>query len=62
MVLDGVIMIKFDGIFKGGVILSVLYELKLFIFYLGMGEKEDDLIVFDEECFIEDLVDVVFVE
>ncbi|WP_154465892.1 signal recognition particle-docking protein FtsY [Helicobacter pylori] len=62
LALDGVIMTKLDGTSKGGAILSVLYELKLPILYLGMGEKEDDLIAFDEERFIEDLVDAVFVE
>ncbi|WP_104714201.1 signal recognition particle-docking protein FtsY [Helicobacter cetorum] len=62
LALDGVIMTKLDGTSKGGAILSVLYELKLPILYLGMGEKEDDLIPFDEERFIEDLVDAVFVE
>ncbi|WP_104760987.1 signal recognition particle-docking protein FtsY [Helicobacter cetorum] len=62
LALDGVIMTKLDGTSKGGAILSVLYELKLPILYLGMGEKEDDLILFDEERFIEDLVDAVFVE
>ncbi|WP_121044219.1 signal recognition particle-docking protein FtsY [Helicobacter pylori] len=62
LALDGVIMTKLDGTSKGGAILSVLYELKLPILYLGMGEKEDDLITFDEERFIEDLVDAVFVE
>ncbi|AFI04200.1 signal recognition particle-docking protein FtsY [Helicobacter cetorum] len=62
LALDGVIMTKLDGTSKGGAILSVLYELKLPILYLGMGEKEDDLIPFDEERFIEDLVDAVFIE
>ncbi|KMT69207.1 cell division protein FtsY [Helicobacter pylori] len=62
LALDGVIMTKLDGTSKGGAILSVLYELKLPILYLGMGEKEDDLIAFDEERFIADLVDAVFVE
>ncbi|AFI06384.1 signal recognition particle-docking protein FtsY [Helicobacter cetorum] len=62
LALDGVIMTKLDGTSKGGAILSVLYELKLPILYLGMGEKEDDLIPFDEERFIEDLVDAVFME
>ncbi len=62
LALDGVIMTKLDGTSKGGAILSVLYELKLPILYLGMGEKEDDLIAFNEERFIEDLVDAVFVE
>lgn len=62
LALDGVIMTKLDGTSKGGAILSVLYELKLPILYLGMGEKEDDLIAFDEERFIANLVDAVFVE
>lgn len=42
--IDGIIITKLDGTSKGGAILSILYELKLPIIFLGMGEKEDDLV------------------
>ncbi|EFX41452.1 cell division protein FtsY [Helicobacter suis HS5] len=58
--LDGVIVTKLDGTSKGGCILSILYELQLPILYLGVGEKEDDLIVFEEREYIKSLLDAIF--
>ncbi|WP_163555283.1 signal recognition particle-docking protein FtsY [Helicobacter suis] len=58
--LDGVIVTKLDGTSKGGCILSILYELQLPILYLGVGEKEDDLIAFEEREYIKSLLDAIF--
>ncbi|WP_163534491.1 signal recognition particle-docking protein FtsY [Helicobacter suis] len=58
--LDGVIVTKLDGTSRGGCILSILYELQLPILYLGVGEKEDDLIVFEEREYIKSLLDAIF--
>ncbi|WP_281747012.1 signal recognition particle-docking protein FtsY [Helicobacter suis] len=58
--LDGVIVTKLDGTSKGGCILSILYELQLPILYLGVGEKEYDLIVFEEREYIKSLLDAIF--
>ncbi|WP_281778239.1 signal recognition particle-docking protein FtsY [Helicobacter suis] len=58
--LDGVIVTKLDVTSKGGCILSILYELQLPILYLGVGEKEDDLIVFEEREYIKSLLDAIF--
>lgn len=60
LALDGVIVTKLDGTSKGGCILSILYELQLPILYLGIGEKEDDLMVFDEQTYIQSLLDAIF--
>ncbi|MDO7253152.1 signal recognition particle-docking protein FtsY [Helicobacter cappadocius] len=57
---DGVIITKLDGTSKGGAILSILYELKLPIMFLGMGEKEDDLIPFDEKAYIQSILESIF--
>ncbi|BEG58154.1 Signal recognition particle-docking protein FtsY [Helicobacter sp. NHP21005] len=58
--LDGVIVTKLDGTSKGGCILSILYELQLPILYLGVGEKENDLIAFEEMEYVKNLLDAIF--
>ncbi|GMB92945.1 Signal recognition particle-docking protein FtsY [Helicobacter bizzozeronii] len=58
--LDGVIVTKLDGTSKGGCILSILYELQLPILYLGVGEKENDLIPFEEMEYVKSLLDAIF--
>ncbi|WP_104695010.1 signal recognition particle-docking protein FtsY [Helicobacter salomonis] len=58
--LDGVIVTKLDGTSKGGCILSILYELQLPILYLGLGEKASDLVVFDEQAYVQNLLDAIY--
>ena len=45
--LDGFVMTKLDGTAKGGVLLNLSGELKLPIHFIGVGEKAEDLQVFD---------------
>ena len=49
--LTGIIMTKLDGTAKGGILLAVGKKFKLPIVALGMGEKEDDLEIFNAEHF-----------
>ena len=49
--LTGLILTKLNGSAKGGCILSIARELKLPIYYIGIGEKEDDLKPFDSQQF-----------
>ncbi|PAF48324.1 signal recognition particle-docking protein FtsY [Helicobacter sp. 12S02232-10] len=58
--IDGVIITKLDGTSKGGAILSIIYELKLPILFLGIGEKEDDLVRFEEKAYIQSILDSIF--
>ena len=44
-------MTKLDGTAKGGILLAVGKKFKLPIVALGMGEKEDDLQIFDANHF-----------
>lgn len=60
--IDGIIITKLDGTSKGGAILSIIYELKLPIIFLGIGEKEQDLVAFDEQEYIKNLVNTIFGE
>ena len=49
----GLIMTKLDGTAKGGILLAVAKKYKLPIVALGLGEKEDDLQIFEAENFAE---------
>jgi len=49
--ITGLIMTKLDGTAKGGILLAVAKKYKLPIIALGLGEKEDDLQVFEAEKF-----------
>lgn len=46
---------KLDGTAKGGVVLSIADEFKIPIKYIGLGEKMEQLQVFNREAFIETL-------
>jgi fused signal recognition particle receptor len=49
---DGIILAKLDGTAKGGVAFAVYSELKVPIWYVGTGEKVDDLAPFDHLEFV----------
>ena len=54
--LDGFVMTKLDGTAKGGVLLNLSGELKLPIHFIGVGEKAEDLQVFDSKKFVDALI------
>ena len=49
--ITGLIMTKLDGTAKGGILLALAKKYKLPIIALGLGEKEDDLQLFDAVKF-----------
>ena len=49
--ITGLIMTKLDGTAKGGILLAVAKKYKIPIIALGLGEKEDDLQIFEAEKF-----------
>ena len=51
----GIVLTKLDGTAKGGIVLAIARELNLPIRYIGVGEKEGDLLPFDSESFIQSL-------
>ncbi|MBI4220485.1 MAG: signal recognition particle-docking protein FtsY [Chloroflexi bacterium] len=53
---DGVFLTKLDGTAKGGIVLAIAGELKLPVWFIGTGEKLEDLSEFDPEAFAEALV------
>jgi fused signal recognition particle receptor len=51
----GIVLTKLDGTAKGGIAVAIAKELNLPIRYAGIGEKVDDLVVFDPELYVDGL-------
>ncbi|HEV8427104.1 MAG TPA: signal recognition particle-docking protein FtsY [Pyrinomonadaceae bacterium] len=51
----GIVLTKLDGTAKGGIAVAIAKELNLPIRYAGIGEKVDDLVVFDPEQYVNSL-------
>lgn len=51
----GIVLTKLDGTAKGGIAVAIAKELNLPIRYVGIGEKVDDLMVFDPEKYVNEL-------
>ncbi|MBP3684241.1 MAG: signal recognition particle-docking protein FtsY [Oscillospiraceae bacterium] len=47
---------KLDGTAKGGIVIAVADALQIPVKYVGVGEKEDDLMVFQPRKFVEALI------
>ena len=58
--IDGIIVTKLDGTAKGGALFSISNHLELPIFYIGIGEKQDDLIEFSPDQFVDSLLDEIY--
>ena len=50
--LTGIILTKLDGTAKGGIVLAIKEEVGIPVRYIGLGEKKEDLQVFDIEKYI----------
>jgi fused signal recognition particle receptor len=46
---------KLDGTAKGGVVIGISDQFKIPVKYIGIGEKLDDLLIFDKKEFVESL-------
>ena len=46
---------KLDGTAKGGVVLAIADQFKITVKYIGVGEKIEDLILFDKDEFVDSL-------
>ncbi len=56
--ITGLIMTKLDGTAKGGILLALAKKYKLPIIALGLGEKIDDLQIFNAEKFAEAFIQI----
>jgi fused signal recognition particle receptor len=50
--LSGIVVTKLDGTPKGGIIVAISQELALPVFFIGVGEKVDDLLAFDADAYV----------
>lgn len=53
--ITGLALTKLDGTAKGGIVLGISHELSVPVKYIGLGEKIEDLQVFDKAEFVEAL-------
>jgi fused signal recognition particle receptor len=51
----GLILTKLDGTAKGGIVLAISNELKVPVRFIGVGERIDDLQIFDRKAFVDAL-------
>ncbi len=54
--ITGLVMTKLDGTAKGGILIAISKKFKLPILALGMGEKEDDLQIFNAKIFSDSFI------
>ncbi len=53
---NAIALTKLDGTAKGGIVVAIANELKIPIKYIGVGEKLDDLQLFDAKTFVDSLL------
>ena len=51
----GIVLSKIDGTAKGGVVIPIRQQFGLPVKFVGVGEKAEDLAVFQSETFVEAL-------
>ncbi len=47
---------KLDGTAKGGVVIPIRQQMGIPVKYVGVGEKIDDIEIFDADAFVDALV------
>ncbi len=52
---NNIFLTKLDGTARGGVVLSIRRELGIPVKYIGLGEKKEDMELFDPAAFVEGL-------
>ena len=53
--ITGIVLTKLDGTAKGGIVIAVADALQIPVKFVGVGEKAEDLMVFEPEGFVEAL-------
>jgi fused signal recognition particle receptor len=51
----GIVLAKLDGTAKGGVVVAIRQQVQLPVKYVGVGEKADDLTLFEPDSFVDAL-------
>ena len=55
----GILLAKLDGTAKGGVVVAIRQQVGLPVKYVGVGEKAEDLALFEPDSFVDALFDEV---
>ena len=55
--ISGIVLTKLDGTAKGGIVIAIERQLGVPIKFVGLGEGIDDLVPFDPDTFIADLLE-----
>ena len=54
--ITGLILTKLDGTAKGGVVIGIANENKMPVKFIGIGEKIDDMEIFNSDDFVKALI------
>ena len=54
----GLVITKLDGTAKGGVVLAIAHQFQIPVKFIGVGEKVEDLLVFDKHEFADSLFSI----
>ncbi len=55
--ISGIVLTKLDGTTKGGIVIAVERQLGVPVKFVGLGEGIDDLVLFDPDAFVADLLE-----
>jgi len=58
MNVNGLIITKIDGTAKGGALISIAKKFEIPIYFVGLGEKVDDLYEFDAKNFAKSMIGI----
>jgi len=53
----GIVLTKLDGTAKGGIVIAVERQLEVPVKFVGLGEGMSDLVPFDPDEFVADLLE-----
>lgn len=56
--ITGLVLTKLDGTAKGGVVIGIMDENKIPIKFIGIGEKIDDMEIFNSEEFANSIIEI----
>ena len=54
--IDGIVLTKLDGTAKGGVVLAIKHDMDIPVYFVGVGEGLDDLMLFDASSYIHGII------
>uniref|UniRef100_UPI00402597AB signal recognition particle-docking protein FtsY n=1 Tax=Candidatus Fimenecus sp. TaxID=3022888 RepID=UPI00402597AB len=54
--IDGIVLTKLDGTAKGGVVLAIKHDMDIPVYFVGVGESLDDLMLFDAASYIHGII------